>query len=123
MAKILVVDGDQGTVDAVRLHLEKEGYKISSCSTRQEGMKAVAEIEPDLLILDVMLREPDDGMVMARELRRQGFTRPIFMLSSIGKVTGMSFGRDDELIPVDEFQEKPVDPATLVAKVKELLSQ
>ncbi len=123
MAKILVVDGDQDVIAAARVHLEKAGHEVSSAATRQDGMKAIAESEPDLLILDVMLQEPDDGMVMARELRRQGFTRPIFMLSSIGKVTGMTFGRDDELIPVDEFQEKPVDPATLVAKVNELLSQ
>ena len=45
------------------------------------------------------------------------------MLTSIGKVTGMTFGRDDEVVPVDEFQEKPIDPATLSRKVDELLAK
>jgi DNA-binding response OmpR family regulator len=68
-----------------------------------------------------MMDQPDDGMVMAQELRRQGFDRPILMLTSIAKVTGMDFEKDDEILPVDEFQQKPIDPATLQAKVDELL--
>ena len=46
----------------------------------------------------------------------------ILMLSGISKVSGIQYGKDDEMVPVNEFVEKPVDPKTLVAKVKKLLS-
>lgn len=123
MAKILIVDDDPDVVEASRLLLEKQGHKVSCAYNRQDGMKALAQASPDLLILDVIMEQPDDGMAMAQELRRTGFKKPILMLTSISKVTGMEFGRDDEILPVDDFQEKPIDAATLSAKVTELLSK
>ena len=86
-------------------------------------MRAVTEWPPDLLILDVMMEEPDDGFVMARELRRSGWTTPIVMLTSVGKVTGMPFGADPDVVPVDAFLEKPVRPAVLLETVAALLAR
>ncbi|MGO8684475.1 MAG: response regulator transcription factor [Thermoleophilia bacterium] len=122
MAKILIVDDDPDILEAGRLVLEKEGYEVVSAASRAEGMQLVTDAAPDLLILDVMMELPDDGFVMAQDLRRDGCTLPIMMLTSVGAATGMSFGKDDEMVPVDEFQSKPIDPATLIAKVKSLLS-
>jgi len=123
MTKILIVDDDPDVVDAVRLFLKKEGYEVASAASRSEGMQKVQEFGPDLLLLDCMMEEVDDGMVMARELRSQGFSAPILMLSSIGKVLGQDFDRDDEILPVDEFVEKPIEPRVLLDKVSELLSK
>jgi DNA-binding response OmpR family regulator len=123
MAKILIVDDDPDVVDACRLFLEKKGFNVSAAYNRAEGMHAVAAFKPDLLILDVMMEQPDDGIAMAQDLRRQGFKAPILMFTSISKVTGMEYGKDNDLVPVDEFQEKPVDPATLVAKIERLLGK
>jgi hypothetical protein len=44
------------------------------------------------------------------------------MLTSISKVTGMEYGKDNDVVPVDAFLEKPVAPATLTGKVDELLA-
>jgi DNA-binding response OmpR family regulator len=123
MSKILIVDDDPDVVEAIEIILTQAGYEVASAGSREEGMAVIAAGVPDLLVLDVMMEQPDDGIRMAQDLRRKGFTPPILMLTSIGKVTGMSFGRDDELVPVDEFQEKPIEPAVLVGKVKELLSK
>lgn len=76
----------------------------------------------DLLILDVMMAEPDDGIVMAQELRKEGFDKPILMLSGISRVAGMRYGQDNEVLPASDFLEKPVKPETLVAKVHALLN-
>jgi DNA-binding response OmpR family regulator len=121
MAKILVIDDDPDITEACTLFLEREGFDVISANSRSSGMSAIENSSPDLVILDVMMEQPDDGMAMAQELRRNGFTKPILMLTSISRVSGLEYGRDNDVVPVDEFQEKPVDPATLVGKVKHLL--
>ncbi|MCX6371538.1 MAG: response regulator [Actinobacteria bacterium] len=121
MPKILIVDDDPDIVEAGRLVLEREGYEVESAPNRAEGMKKIAEVKPDLLILDVMMEEPDDGLRMAREIRRAGHTLPIIMLTSVNAAMGLNIDKDEEMVPVEEFQSKPVDPQTLIAKVKKLL--
>ncbi len=123
MAKILVVDDDPDITFAVSLYLRKEGYEVQSSASRAEGMKAIASYKPDLLILDVMMEQPDDGIAMAQELRRTGQQLPIVMLTSVGKVTGMHFDKDSDLVPVDAFFEKPVRPEELLRKLQELLQK
>ncbi len=123
MEKILLVDDDPDIIEACSLILEKEGYEIQSASNREEGMKKVTEFDPDLLILDVMMEQPDDGIAMAQELRRQQFTKPILMLTSIGKATGFSFGKDNDIVPVDAFEEKPLAFHRLITLVKQLLEK
>ena len=121
MPKILVVDDDPDVVEAVTAFLERSGFEVRSAGSRKEGMNAVRRESPDLIILDVMMEEPDDGFALAQELRRDGFTKPILMLTSIGRVTGMSYGADPSAVPVDDVVEKPVAPQVLVDKVKALL--
>ena len=78
-----------------------------------ECLRAGEEYDPDLLILDVMMEEPDDGLRLARDLRRKGHTLPILMLTSVNQALGIHIGADPEIVPVDDFQEKPADPVTL----------
>jgi DNA-binding response OmpR family regulator len=122
MAKILIVDDDHDLVETCKLVLERNGHAVSAAYSRPEGMTAMKAAAPDLLILDVMMDNPDDGFVMAQDLRRQGCKTPILMLTSISKVTGLEFGGDNDLLPVDAFMEKPIKPSVLVAKVAELLN-
>jgi CheY-like chemotaxis protein len=136
--KILIVDDDPDIVDAGRLVLEREGYEVVGAgppaprvsnlhpvgaANRADGMKKLEEIKPDLLILDVMMEEPDDGLRMAREIRKNGNELPIIMLTSVNAAMGLNIDKDGEIVPVDEFQPKPVEPQTLIAKVKKLLEQ
>ncbi len=123
MSKILIVDDDPDIVEAGRLVLEREGHEVGSGANYAEGMRQLEAFKPDLLILDVMMEEPDDGLRFAREMRRKGYGIPILMLTSVNAAMGLSIGKDDEVVPVDEFQEKPVDPANLVDKVQRLLQK
>jgi DNA-binding response OmpR family regulator len=122
MAKILFVDDDPDIVEAGQIVLRSAGHQVSAAYSRKEGMAAVKAAEPDLIILDVMMQEPDEGIAMAVDLRKAGFKKPILMLTSLSKVVGYVYGREDDVVPVDDFQEKPIDPKTLVAKVNELLA-
>jgi DNA-binding response OmpR family regulator len=121
VAKILIVDDDPDMVEASRIVLERDGHTVDNASSVDEGLKKMADVQPDLLILDVMMQEHDDGLRFARQVRREGNTLPILMLTSVNRALGIQIGKDEEMVPVDEFLEKPLDPATLSAKVKELL--
>ena len=123
MAKILVVDDDPDITFAVSLYLKREQYDVRTAASRAEGMEAVTAFSPDLIILDVMMEQPDDGIAMAQDLRRAGSTIPIIMLTSVGQVTGMSYGRDSDLVPVEVFFEKPVRPDDLLKAVEGLLKR
>jgi DNA-binding response OmpR family regulator len=123
MPVILIVDDDPDLVDACSRFLTREGFEVEVARSRAEGMQAVESREPDLIILDVMMQQPDDGIAMARDLRRMEYDRPIIMLTSLSRVTGMEYGADDEFIPVDMFLEKPVTRDELVARVQDLLAR
>jgi two-component system, OmpR family, response regulator len=121
MPKVLIVDDDPDIVDSVGLVLKAEGYGVAAATNREEAMRAVDAEKPDLIILDVMMEQPDDGFVVAQDLRHKGVKTPIIILSSIGHVTGYKFGKDSEVAPVDEFVSKPIAPKDLVGKVKKFL--
>lgn len=121
MAKILIADDDPDFVDASKIILEKEGHKILTADNVRDVMRLLDKENPELLIIDVMMEQPDDGIAIAQELRRKGNTIPIIMITSISKLSGMEYGKDESLVPVDEFQEKPIEPRKLVELVNKLL--
>lgn len=123
MAKILIVDDDPDVVEAVELLLKQQGHQMATAFNRQEGMTRIEEFSPDLIILDVMMEQPDDGITMAQDLRRKGRQTPILMLTTVSRATGLNIGKDDEMVPVNDFQEKPIEPALLLEKVADLLRQ
>ena len=122
MAKILIVDDDPDITFTTSLFLKKAQHEVLTASNRADGMQAIEEDNPDLIILDVMMEQADDGIAMAQELRRQGCETPILMLTSVGRVTGFKYDEDQELVPVNAFFEKPIQPDLLIGKVNELLA-
>jgi DNA-binding response OmpR family regulator len=121
MAKILVVDDDSDFVSAVEMVLNDAGFDVVVASNRHEGMEKFEAESPDLILLDVMMDEPDDGFVLAQALKKQSEEVPILMLTSVGQVTGMDFDKDSEMVPVDDFEQKPIMPSQLIEKINQLL--
>ena len=120
MALIAIIDDDPDILDASSLVLSSKGYKVVTASNPDDGYKIVKDQKPDLIILDVMMNEPDDGFYLAQKFRREKITIPIIMYTSVSKSIGLEFGTG-EMVPVDEFVEKPISPDTLIAKVEKLL--
>jgi CheY-like chemotaxis protein len=94
----------------------------------RQGIKMVPEVEPDLIILDVMMEDISAGFRFAKELRAAEAGRtakpvPILMVTGVEKVTDLTFhdrvGTED--LPVDGFLEKPVEPEVLLQKVSETI--
>lgn len=81
---ILCVDDDNDVRDFMKLVLEPEGYQVVLARDEDDGFAAYQREEPDLLILDCMMESSDAGLKLARRIRDDGCTAPLFMLSSIG---------------------------------------
>lgn len=120
MSKILIIDDDPDIIETSSLILHSAGFAVSSANNPETGYKAIKEQNPDLIILDVMMDEPDDGFYLAQKLRKEGIKTPIIMYTAVSKATGMKY-QSNELIPVDEFIEKPVAAEELIKKVNFLL--
>lgn len=81
---ILCIDDDQDILEFMTTVLAAADYKVSTASTGEEGVKVYKDIHPDLIIVDLMMEEVDAGTNFVKELRAQGCSVPIFMLSSMG---------------------------------------
>lgn len=122
MALIAVIDDDPDIIEASSLVLKSKGYHVITASNPDDGYKIIQEKKPDLIILDVMMDEPDDGFFLAQKLRREKVKTPILMYTSVSKTIGMEFGAG-EMVPVDDFVEKPISPDELLSKVHFLLNK
>lgn len=122
MTLIVVIDDDPDILDASSLVLKSKGYNVITTTNPNDGYKLIKEKKPNLIILDVMMDEPDDGFFLAQKLRKEKITTPILMYTSVSKAIGMDFGKN-EMVPVDDFVEKPISPEELVEKVTALLQK
>jgi DNA-binding response OmpR family regulator len=121
MPKIAIIDDDPDIVEAVSILLEANGCQILSAGNVNDGFRLIEKEQPDLVILDVMMDEPDDGFFLAIKLRKKGYSMPIFMLTSVSKALGLEFGTGESL-PVNEFLEKPISPKVLLDKINSYLT-
>ena len=120
MPLIAIIDDNPDILDASSLVLTSKGYEVVTANNPDDGYKIVKEKNPDLIILDVMMNEKDDGFFLAKKFRRENVETPIIIYTSISKSIGMEFGIN-EMGPVDDFVEKPIEPDVLVNKVDKLL--
>ena len=113
LKKILVVDDEKPISDIVKFNLSKEGYDVYTAYDGEEALEKVKEVEPDLILLDLMLPKID-GLEVAREVRKN-YDMPIIMVtakdSEIDKVLGLELGADD-------YVTKPFSNRELAARVK-----
>lgn len=120
MPKIAIIDDDSDIVEALTMLLTTKGYIVVSAANITEAIKVVDEEKPDLILLDVMMDEPDDGFYLANKFKQKGVKTPIIMLTSVSKAVGYEFGKG-QVLPIDDFIEKPVTPSVLIEKITKYL--
>ena len=120
MSKIAIIDDDPDIVEATTILLESKGYSVVKAGNVDEARSLVNDEKPDLILLDVMMVEPDDGFYLANKFRKEGITTPIILLTSVSKSLGYEFGKSDTL-PIDDFIEKPVSSAVLLEKINKFI--
>ncbi len=117
MAKsVLIVEDDQNIADLLRLYLEKEGYVAAIAGDGSVGVEMFRKLQPDLVLLDVMLPGLD-GWGVLRAIRKDSQT-PVIMLTAKGelsdKVSGLKMGADDYIT-------KPFEMKEVLARIEAVL--
>ena len=114
--KVLVVEDDSNIAELLRLYLQNDGFEVSHAADGGKAVEMAKEIQPDLVLLDIMLPVMD-GWQVCRELRKT-MKMPIIMLTAKGetedKVSGLEMGADDYIV-------KPFEVKELLARVHAVL--
>ncbi len=118
-ARILIVDDVPASVRLLAAKLSNEYYETLTATDGHQALKAVAEDDPDLVLLDVMM-PGIDGFDVCRRIKQDPKTIhiPVVMVTALGgreeRVRGLNVGADD-------FLTKPVDDTTLFARIRSLV--
>jgi excisionase family DNA binding protein len=116
---VLIVDDDERLREYVRVNLELEGYTVREAGSAADGMRAVEESRPDLILLDVMMPQVDGWEMLQRVHEQHGVGAiPVVMFS--GKIDDRAAGEAAER-GAQGFIGKPFDPRELVARTRQLL--
>ncbi|MBD3266304.1 response regulator [bacterium] len=116
---ILAIDDDPDIRAALRMVLEAEGFSVGEAANGEEGLKTVERIQPDAVIIDLMMEDVDSGSVIARKLKDSGYQGPMYMLSSAGDA--VRYNLDAREMGLSGIFQKPIDPKTLVNTLKTAL--
>ncbi len=115
--RVLVVEDDPSIAIGLRINLENEGYLVDLAEDGEAGLVLARGASPDLILLDVMLPKRN-GLEVLHELRSEGRTMPIIILSAkaaeMDKVAGLELGAED-------YVAKPFSLAELLARVRAAL--
>ena len=113
---ILLVDDEAHIAELAQMYLEREGFAVRSASDGARALEMIAQLSPDLVVLDLMLPQVD-GWEVCRRVRAES-DLPIIMLTArdetVDKIVGLELG-------ADAYLTKPFNPRELVAWIKAVL--
>jgi DNA-binding response OmpR family regulator len=114
---ILLVDDEKAITDYLAPMLERAGFQVTVAQDGHSALRLANELNPDLIVLDVMMPGPD-GREVCRRLRQASNWVPVIMLTQVSstadKVLSLEEGADDYLC-------KPFDPQELIARIRAVL--
>lgn len=116
---ILIVEDELEIANLMKLYLEKEGFTVHLCRNGEQALQLAQTLQPDVVVLDLMLPGLDGLEVCAQIRQRPGDKDPYILMvtakgEEIDRIIGLSTGADDYLV-------KPFSPRELVARVRALL--
>ena len=118
---IMVVDDDLDTVEIIRMKLEAAGFKVVTARDGYECVAKCQEIEPDLLIVDVMMPKIS-GFKVVKLLKsdKKMAAIPIIILTARTQEADKQLARD---IQANGYITKPFNPEGILSKVKQLVNK
>jgi len=113
---ILCLDDDPDILRFLQMVLEDEGYRFVGAGSAEEGLRVYKEVEPDLLIVDLMMEEVDAGTEFVKAIRLLGNDKPVFLLSSVGD--GLSMTTDCSSLGLAGVFQKPLSKERLLTVLR-----
>ena len=120
--KVLIIEDEKMLVDMYASKFNKEGFEVEEALTGKQGIDKAKEINPDIILLDIIMPEVD-GFAVLKELKNNQKTKntPIIMLTNLGQdediEKGKKFGAVDYLVKAN------LTPREVVGKVKKILKK
>jgi len=115
---VLIVDDDDRLRQYLRINLELEGYAVKEAGSGDEGLAAIDDEPPDLILLDVMMPKVDGWEMLRRMQERHGIgSIPVIMFSGKSE----EFAEEAAARGAQAFIGKPFDPQQLIDSTKQLL--
>ena len=123
--RILIVDDDPDYAAAIEKILINADYSVTLAGDVESGMKKIEEGLPDLILLDVMMEQYDDGFNMCYDLKHDNRYKgiPIIIITAVTEVTGLKFNpeTDGEYLEADDYVQKPISADLLLEKVRHFI--
>ncbi len=115
MKKILIIEDDTMLIEQLQMVLQLEGYQVGTATCGEDGMKQIPAFEPDLILCDIIIPDPDGRAILKWLREQERFAHiPFIFLTALGEKsdvrTGMNNGADDYLC-------KPVDLDDVLAAI------
>ncbi|MGE8378186.1 MAG: response regulator transcription factor, partial [Sphingobacterium sp.] len=117
--KILIVDDEKDILDLIAFNLNREGYQVSTAQNGEEAIQVAKQVNPDLIILDVMMPRMD-GIEACRIMRAMPEFKSTFMVfltarsEEYSEIAGFHVGADDYIA-------KPIKPRALMSRINAIL--
>ena len=117
--KILVVDDEMYIVNILDFTLGSEGFRVISAANGEEALRKALEIDPDLIVLDVMMPKID-GFEVCRALKAKEETKhiPVILLTAKDRDSDREKGKE---VGADLYMTKPFSPTRLLEEVRAIL--
>ena len=116
VSSVLVIDNDVAPTDILKASLEPKAFDVHTAHEVEEGINAVRQLTPDVIVLDLYLPEKD-GWQVCRDIRAFSNT-PILILSVLNNPDAIAHALDEG---ADDYLIKPVPSSVLIAHLKKLV--
>jgi len=120
MARILLVEDDDSVRRMLRRTLERAEHEVFEASNGHEALERRREVEPDLIIIDLIMPEKE-GLETIQDLRREGVQVPIIAMSGGGKIGADSYLSVARALGAARVLSKPFGAAELLRDIDALL--
>ena len=117
--KILIVDDEEDILELLKFNLTREGYEVVCAGTGEKVLKIIESVNPDLIVLDLML-PGTDGLEVTKKLKNNPKNQdiPIIMLTAKGEESDIVIGLE---LGADDYITKPFSPKILIARIRAVI--